>query len=481
MATAIGSNHGGAKIMMTSKKIRILQDLWVSLVGGYAGIPQDTRLNFNVLSQCDALELDGLLYTKRKHLSLRKKTIPQTRDEIVMASNQFLHDALEDLPVVKSGIVDKIKMMVSAEITNTYLKRKYSLFPIDPSHYDMLWRNVFSKSLAPEDKDRVLQKQFYYSDISWRDVMFAGYFNRKTYLNTEGYDFVLFPDVRPITVSPTTKKIVRYHDSFAFLCPDFFQTHHAMMHLNSLKACVKDSYFVCNSGPTKDVLISIFPEIEAKTFVVPPVVGSYKKVINWQAVKQICRTRLSKKIVEQTLENNDEKFEYILALSTLEPRKNYVNLIRAWENLFYTQNKKIKLIIVANPGWLSEEIESVMRPHIEMGNIIHLHNVSSEEIPYLLSHAKFFAALSFIEGFGIPAVEAMQCECPVLASDNPTHRWVLGDAALYVNPYDVDDIADGMMKLMGNNIDLANKGLLQIKKYQPETVMQQWVGLLEKI
>jgi glycosyltransferase involved in cell wall biosynthesis len=477
-----------------SKKYRILHDLWISFVGGYAGIPQDTRLIFNVLAQCDALQLDGLLYTKRKHFSLRKKTQPTSREEIVNDSGRFLHDALEDLPVVQAGILNKLKLMLTAEITNTYLKRKYDLFPIDSCYQDMLWRTVFSKTLEPEARETVLTKNFYYSNIAWRDVIFAGYFNRKVFLNTEGYDYIIFPDVRPITVSPNTKKIVRYHDSFSFLCPDFFQTHHALMSVNSLNACVKDSYFACNSAPTRDTLLEIHPELEKKAFVVPPVVRPYPKVNNWEAVVQICQTRLSKQLfptenLAQThaLLSRQEPFEYMLALSTLEPRKNYINLIRAWENLYFQYDKKIKLIIVANPGWLSEDIENAMRPHVEMGNIIHLNNVSSDELPYLFSHAVCFAALSFIEGFGSPPVEAMQCECPVLASDNPTHRWAMGDAALYIDPYDVNAITQGMANLICSpdakalRDELIQKGLERVQCYSFDNVRNQWLALFEQL
>lgn len=475
-----------------SNKFRVLHDLWIAFDGGYAGIPQDTRLIFDVLAKNDVLNVDGLFYTRRKNF-FRKQQKPArflSPDEIAIASSRYFHDAIEDLGREKLSLMNKIGLMINAEITNNYLKRKYALYPVDNSHKEMLWRSAFSRTLGPEDREHVLGRDFYYSDISWRDILYAGYFNRKVYLNTQPYDYILFPDVRPVSVSPNTKKIVRYHDSFAFLCPDFFQTYHATMHLNSLKACVKDSYFVCNSGPTRDTLLSVFPEIEKKSFVIPPVVRPYAKAKDWRVFQQVCLTRMARKLYPDlnftntlSLFENDQPFEYILALSTLEPRKNYINLIRAWENLFYRYHHKMKLIIVANPGWLSDEIEAVMRPHVEMGNIIHLNNVSSDEMPYLFSHAKLFASLSYIEGFGSPPVEAMQCECPVLASDNPTHRWSMGDAALFVNPYDIDSITEGMAKLIIHNDaeqlrqTLIHNALVRVKNYSVDNVKNQWMDL----
>lgn len=472
------------------KQYRILYDLWISFVGGYAGIPQDSRLIFDVLTQANALKIDGLFYTKKKFLNLRKELVSDDRQVINLSSSKFLYDALDDLHRVENSLLRKLQIYLTVEVSNTVLRQKYGLYPLDPAYRDMLWRTAFSKTLEPDSRQHVLDNDFYYSNISWRDMMFACYFNRKVHLNTSEYDYIIFPDVRPVTVSPNTKKIVRYHDSFAFLCPDFFQTYHSLIHMNSLKACKDDSYFVCNSGPTRETLLQIYPEIEHKTFVVPPTVRRYSKEKNWRAVKQICETRASKQIstqekLSEIFTDQEQSFEYILALSTLEPRKNYINLIRAWENLFYQHNHKIKLMIVANPGWLSEDIERAMRPHIEMGNIIHLHNISSDELPYLFSHATFFAALSFIEGFGIPPIEAMQCECPVLTSDNATHRWSMGDAALYVEPYDVDSITQGMAQLVCHEgakelrESLIQKGCERVKKYSAETIKAQWLSVLE--
>lgn len=466
-------------------KIRVLQDLWVSFVGGYAGIPQDTRLIFDALTQCDTVQVDGLFYNKKKSIASKSNAQHEAVIDSILASSDFLYDALDDLQRVNKNLFKKLKVYLSLEVSNTILRQKYQLYPLDVAFRDVLWRSVFSKTLEPEHREAILANQFYYSNISWRDISFASFYMRKVHLDTKGYDFILFPDVRPVTVSPQTKKIIRYHDSFAFLCPDFFQTYHAMAHLNGLKACIKDSYFACNSGPTRDTLLEVFPELEKKVYVVPPVVRPYKKQMNWQAVKQICLTRASSQVTKQdhlvSLFDQPE-FDYVLALSTLEPRKNYLNLIRAWENLYYRHHQRIKLIIVANPGWLSGEIENSMRPHIERGNIIHLSHVSSDEIPYLFSHAKFFASLSFIEGFGSPPVEAIQCECPVLASDNPVHRWSMGDAAVYVKPYDIESITDGMLTMVSDDMShMKAKGLARVANYSFDQVKNQWLGLFETL
>jgi len=489
------------------KNYRILHDLWVSLVGGYAGIPQDTRTIFSTLAQSDAIKIDGLLYLSQAHPDMKKKSVSTLRLDCVRDGGSFCQTFLDSQVIknvdpnetmsarVKRKIMHKLPTMLKVKKLYALLTwNKFSLYPLDKLYGDFIWQQVFSKTLDSANRHEIVNSDFYYSDISFRHMQISGYFGRDMFLDTRGYDFMLFPDVRPVHVSPGTKKIIRYHDSFGFLCPDFFQTNHSKMHLNSLKACKKDSYFACNSENTRQTLVNVFPELEAKTFVVPPVVRPYPKMKSWRVLKDICLKRMSRQLCREedltqvySLLNQPEEFDYILSLSTLEPRKNYVNLIQAWEKLNFEYKKNIKLVIVANKGWLAQDIEQAMRPHIQAGNIIHLSGVSSEEMPYIFSHAKLFAYLSFIEGFGSPPLEAMQCECPILAADNPTHRWSMEDAALYVNPYDVDDIAQSMAKLLYQqgaaqlSEQLTLKALQQVKKYSVENMRESWLTLFETL
>lgn len=477
-----------------TKKLRILHSLWLTLFPGNAGIPQDTRLIFSALSECESLELDGFLFSKRKKFLFRQPKVSKLDLQNRERGNQYLIEAIEDISNKRHlSIVQKLQLLPSLIYSNKIQKRKYNLHPFDFTHSKQLWEMMFSKTLDEDDKNSVMNHYFYHSDLSWRDVIYGIYFNQKVHLNTDSYDFVIFPDVRPITVSAQTKKIIRYHDSFCFLCPDFFQTMSSMMHLNSLKACIKDSYFVCNSKYTHDTLISIYPEIISKSFVIPPIVKTYQKKKDWNKLKLICKQRFSKQSYTSALDfeeknrelNSQVDLEYILALSTLEPRKNYKNLIHAWETVGSGRGKKIKLILVANPGWFSSEIELLMKPHLESGDIIHLEHVTQDEIPYLFSHALFFATLSFTEGFGIPPIEAMHCECPILASDNLAHRWSIDDAAVYVNPYDVNSISDGMVKLLEfpkeQRESLIRKGLKRVEYYHIDTIRSQWLDLFKEL
>jgi glycosyltransferase involved in cell wall biosynthesis len=298
-----------------------------------------------------------------------------------------------------------------------------------------------------------------------------------------------------VSVAPGTIKIVRYHDAIPITEPDFSGSLFSYGTINNLDACARDSWFVCNSEPTRDALLAIKPELETKTFVIPCAMSSnYRQVKDANVLKKILLTRLSTQIVpanelqkvrEQISGTNE--LSYILNLAALDPKKNHVNLIRAWEKLNYQQKTKIKLVISANSGRFAQEAEDMMRPHIQQGDIIHLNNISTEEIPYLFSHAQAFVFPSYTEGFGLPPLEAMQCECPTIVSDIPAHRWVMGDASLYCDPYSVDSIYQAMSRLCfgpGAHAErelLVRNGLEQVKRYSSDKLSGEWEQVFNKI
>jgi glycosyltransferase involved in cell wall biosynthesis len=92
---------------------------------------------------------------------------------------------------------------------------------------------------------------------------------------------------------------------------------------------------------------------------------------------------------------------------------------------------------VGGPGWREGEVLSQLRPGVERGQIFHLQNVPTDDMQTLMRHAACLASVSYNEGFGYSPLEAMQAGAPCLISDLAVFRWIFGDAALYVDPYDV--------------------------------------------
>src|SRR5262249_44872212 len=119
--------------------------------------------------------------------------------------------------------------------------------------------------------------------------------------------------------------------------------------------------------------------------------------------------------------------------------------------------------------------------------LLHLQDVPMIEVQALYRQAECFVFPSFAEGFGFPPLEALQCGTPSVVSDIPSHRWVCGDAALFCDPYNVEDIADKIGQLVvDENGPATREKLLRaapqiLNRYSMDTVAGQWDELFGRL
>lgn len=155
--------------------------------------------------------------------------------------------------------------------------------------------------------------------------------------------------------------------------------------------------------------------------------------------------------------------DYILHVSFISPRKNLLNLITAF-NIFKKNTKEyIQLVIAGGKGWNSKKVFELVKSLKLEKDIIFTDHVPKEDLIILYSNAILFIYPSIYEGFGLPTLEAMSCGCPVITSKLSSLPEVCGDAALYINPYDVEDMAASILNL---TIDDSLKKLLIIKGFK---------------
>lgn len=139
--------------------------------------------------------------------------------------------------------------------------------------------------------------------------------------------------------------------------------------------------------------------------------------------------------------------QFILALGTVEPRKNLLQLLEAFARL--TQKvDSLSLVLVGRRGWKEEPVFERIEQLRLAERIVWTGFLPDEDLPAVYSLASVCAYLSVYEGFGLPVLEAMACGTPVVASDIPVFReWTEG-AALLVPPKDTEAIADGLYRLL---------------------------------
>jgi glycosyltransferase involved in cell wall biosynthesis len=128
-----------------------------------------------------------------------------------------------------------------------------------------------------------------------------------------------------------------------------------------------------------------------------------------------------------------------------------------------------------------------LRPGVARGQIFHLQNVPADDMQTLMGRAACFASVSYNEGFGYSPLEATQAGAPCLISDLPVFRWIFGDSALYVDPYDVESIAGGIERLVSlpTSADLArqlrSRAELVLARFRPGAIAEAWDALLQNV
>lgn len=126
---------------------------------------------------------------------------------------------------------------------------------------------------------------------------------------------------------------------------------------------------------------------------------------------------------------------YLLAVGTIEPRKNLQALVDALR-ILRSRGRDLSLVIAGRKGWEKELVLGDMASYVQI-----LGPVPDAELPALYANASCYVTTSFYEGFGLPLVEAMACGIPAVASDIPVLREVGGDTVLYADPSDPNLIA----------------------------------------
>lgn len=171
------------------------------------------------------------------------------------------------------------------------------------------------------------------------------------------------------------------------------------------------------------------------------------------------------------------KRDYLLAVGSLQPRKNLVRLIRVYAKLrSENENFTPQLVIVGRKLWLADDIFAEVRRQFWKDDVILTGYVNDEDLPKLYRQATAFVYPSLFEGFGLPPVEAMACGTPVVTSNNSSLPEVTGEAALLIDPLSQDSIESALLEITRDQIlrtRLKEKGIEQAKRFT-------WQGAAEK-
>ena len=178
--------------------------------------------------------------------------------------------------------------------------------------------------------------------------------------------------------------------------------------------------------------------------------------------------------------------DYVLSVGSIQPRKNLVRLVRAYTLLRRRlgADKLPKLVFVGKRAWLYDETLRALEDADLGDSVILTGYVPESDLPALYSGATCFVYPSIFEGFGLPPLEAMQCGAPVVIGNRTSLPEVVGDAALAVDPFDVEAIARAIEELLNKPTlrdELRVKGLARAKMFDWQETARRTLGVYEQV
>jgi glycosyltransferase involved in cell wall biosynthesis len=260
----------------------------------------------------------------------------------------------------------------------------------------------------------------------------------------------------PALAPKTIKTVITVHDLVSYLFPANHNAKAVIIERLTLKRALKraNSVFVVSENTKKD-LLKKFKYPENRIF------------ITHCAASDFFKTQIEQKEIEKFRAKMKYPEKFILAVGTLEPRKNFSTLIRSFSTIkkWYPD---YKLIIVGKKGWKFRQIEETLKKYKLENDVLFPGYLKDSELKNTYKLATVFVFPSLYEGFGIPPLEAMASGCPVVCSNVASMPEVVGEAGFLVDPNNPYQFADAVSSLIENEqvrSSMIERGYRQTEKF----------------
>lgn len=313
-------------------------------------------------------------------------------------------------------------------------------------------------------------------------------------------DIFLSPHFLLTPLSKGIKRIIIFYDLAFIRFPEFFSLRKLLWHrfMYSKKQAQKADLLIAISQSTKQDLINLYKIKPEKIEVIYPGIDKKFRPINKNNLDLL---RVKKKY------NLPDTF--VLYFGTIEPRKNILGIIKAFEQLkkgvlqergqvqwqgfegrVRDYKRKIfdfsnlKLVIAGAKGWLYDEVFERVKESQYSKDIIFTGFVDEEDKPSLYNLAEIFVYPSFFEGFGLPPLEAMACGIPTIVSNKSSLSEVVGKGAIMIDPYNIDEISFALREILENRdlrIYLTKQAVKRTSQFDWADTAKKFLNLFKEI
>ena len=224
--------------------------------------------------------------------------------------------------------------------------------------------------------------------------------------------------------------------------------------------------------------IATVSEFSKKDIIEHYKIPAVKIDVVYSAAKEIFKPS-GEKIKRETKNKYSDGKEFFLYVGAIHPRKNLLNLLKAFSVFKKRLKSSMKLVLVGRLAWKYESFIEKLKNYKHRDDVVMLGYTDEQELANIVGSAYALVYPSLLEGFGVPVLESMQCETPVITSTNSSMQEIAKEAALYADPSSHEDIAEKMMRIYKDE-DLRNELIEKGKSVSKEYSWDRTAGLLWK-
>ncbi|MDL2227530.1 glycosyltransferase family 4 protein [Odoribacter sp. OttesenSCG-928-L07] len=355
-----------------------------------------------------------------------------------------------------SGLGNYSRNIISA-INEFYPQNDYSLFTPSIKKYSDFAKNINAEIITPKSI-------WNYFPSLWRSVFLSSIIKK--------YDIDIFHglsnELPPGIIKEKSKKVVTIHDLIFLRHPELFGP------INSFIYKYKTNYAITHA----DAIIAVSNQTKYDLMEFFHIPGNKISVI-YQPCNPYFLSELDENYALTVKQNYHLPEKFILSVGNIEERKNIYSVLKA----IHLHNIDIPLYIIGR----KTDYVNFLKGYIKLNNIqnVHfLHSVNTMELKVFYHLAELLIYPSIFEGFGIPLIEALSCNTPVITNKDGCFQEAAGNGGYYVDVKNIDELADAMTKMLEDNAlrdKLVKEGKEHIKKFDRQVIASNIIDLYESL